>query len=363
MKKTRTALIFVTIWLIYAGILTACSGTVSLPTSTATSIPTLAPTLTPKPTLTSTPTLTPTPLPSSTPTPSPIPAVLPQMHLNLKEGDVFHIRMVSEQEISTTIEGEKQDIIQKIGYGYTYTVTSVDPEENMSIDIVYDWILLEQETDFGKVQYDSSDPPEEIPPEAEGYNALLGKGFSIIMNSHGEVINIEGLDEMYIEMIDDLDIADETEREQMKQLFRDQFGDEALKEQMGKMMMEYPEGSIHVGDTWTLSMESTVLVPLLFETTYSLRSYENGMATIDAKSIITLQPDAEMLDLGYAKIGYNLTGEQEGTTILDVETGLTINATITQTLSGEMTMIMEEEELTVPISILGETTIEMAMEE
>ena len=183
------------------------------------------------------------------------------------------------------------------------------------------------------------------------------------MNSQGEIIHIEGLDEMYIEMIDDLDIADEVEREQMKQLFRDQFGDETLKGQMGKMMMEYPAGPIHVGDTWTESMESTAIVPLVIETTYTLRSYENGMATIDSKSIITLHPDAEMLDLGYAKIGYNLSGEQEGTTILDVETGLTISATITQTLSGEMTMIMEEEELTVPMSILGETTIEMVMEE
>jgi hypothetical protein len=369
MKKTRIALICMMVWFIYSGTLVSCSSMGALPTPTATSIPTQAPTLTPKPTLTSTPTSTPTITHSSTPTPTSTSTsvtasdVLPQMQLNLKEGEVFHIRMVSDQEISTTVEGQKQEIIQKIGYGYTYTVTSVDAEGNVSIDIVYNWILLEQETDFGKVQFDSSNPPEEIPPEAEGYNALLGKGFSIRITPQGEILDIEGLDEMYMGMIDDLDITDETEREQMKQLFRDQFGNDALKEQMGNLMMDYPEGPIRVGDTWTQSVESTAIVPLIIETTYFLRSYENGIATIDARSTITTHPDAEMLDLGYAKIGYNLSGEQEGTTLLDVETGLTLNGTITQTLSGEMTMIMEDEEMTVPMSILGVTTIEMIMEE
>jgi hypothetical protein len=371
MKKKRIALICIIAWFGCSGISTACSGLGASPTPTATPIPTQAPTSTPKPTLTSTPTSTPTITPSSTPTPTPTPTptlattsdVLPQIQLNLQEGDVLYIRMVSDQEISTTFEGEKQDILQTIGYGFTYTVTSVVPEGNMSINIVYDWILIEQETDFGKVQYDSSDPPEEIPPEAESYNALLGKGFSIIMTSQGEIIEVEGLDEMYNEMIDSLDITDETEREQMKQLFRDQFGDEALKEQMGTMMMDYPEGPIRVGDSWTQSIGSTMIAPLITETTYSLRSYENGIATIDAKSIITSDPEAEMLDFGYAKIGYSLSGEQEGTTLLDVETGLTLNGTITQTLSGEMTMIMDDEEMTVPMSILGETTIEMVMVE
>jgi hypothetical protein len=369
MKRIKVALTCIMISIVYPVMLISCNNAEIIPTPTSTSIPTQAPTLTPPPTSTptsiptSTPTLAPTPTATPIPTLPPSSASLTQTQLHLKEGDIIHIRMVTEQEISSTIEGLQQDLIQKVGYGYTYTVTSVDAEGNFSIDIVYDWILLEQESDLGKFQFDSSDPPEEIPLEAEGYNALLGKSFSMKMTHRGEILEIEGLDEMYSEMIDDLGITDEAEREQMEQLLQDQFGEEALKEQMGNIVMDYPEGPIQVGETWTQRVESTVMVPLIFDTTYSIRSFENGIATIDARSIITPDPDAEMLDLGYAKIGYNLSGEQEGVTILDVETGLIISGTMTQTLTGEMTISMEDEEMTVPISLLGETTIEMGMEE
>jgi hypothetical protein len=285
------------------------------------------------------------------------------MQLNLKEGDRFIIRMVMDQQISSKIEGQKEDILQKIGFSYTYNVTGIDPDGNISVQIVYDWVLLEQESAYGKVEFDSSSPPEVIPPEAEGYNALLGKGFSMVMTSQGEIIEINGLNEMYSEMIDDLGITDEAERQQMEQLIHDQFGEEALKEQMGNIMMKYPEGPVMVGDTWTQSGETSIMTTLIIETTYSLSSYEEGVAIFDAKSTITPHPDMEIVDFGYAKIGYSLSGEQEGKTIVDTNTGLTLNGSMTQTLTGEMTIIMDDEELTVPISIFGTTTIEMVMEE
>jgi len=270
--------------------------------------------------------------------------------------------MVSDQDISSTVEGQQENIHQKIGFIYTHTVTDVDVEGNLSMDVVYDWVLLEQEYEFEKVVFDSSDPPEEIPPEAIGYSALLGRVFSMKMTSLGEVLEITGINEMYSEILDDLDITDVNEREQMELLLRDQFGEEAIKEQCKNIVLDYPEGPIQIGDTWTSTAETAMLMSMITENTYTLREYDGEIATIDVSSIITSNPEAEMLDFGYVKIGYSLSGEQEGVILVDVERGMTFSSIITQTLSGEMNMVIGGEEVTVPMSILGTVSVEMIKE-
>ena len=54
---------------------------------------------------------------------------------------------------------------------------------------------------------------------------------------------------------------------------------------------------------------------------------------------------------------FTLTGSQEGLIQIDLRTGLT-NSNIDQTLRGEMTILTEGEEITVPINILQTIQIE-----
>jgi hypothetical protein len=327
--------------------------------------PTPTPTLTPTPTPTFTPTSTPTPTLTSTPTPTPTPTITPTaapivMKVNLSQGDIIRIRMTSDQKLSQDLgEGQMQEIDQTIGYGYTYTVTEVDPDGNYWVDVTYDWILIEQDAPQATFKYDSADPPDVTPPEAMSYHAMVGKGFSLLMSPQGQTLEVTGLEELYAAILDDMEIEDQELRLQMEEMLNTQFGEEALKDQCNNIIIDYPEDALKVGDTWQGSMEATSPFPMIVQTTYVLTAIEGDTATLDVSSTISPHPEAEPLDLVFATVIYNMSGEQHGTAEYDLKTGWTRYSEITQSMVGEMILTMEGEEYTIPMTMEATTIVEM----
>jgi len=326
--------------------LTACgAGEIFVePTSTHTQTP--SPTRTPTPSKTPTPTLNPSPSPTATQTPQSI-----QMRLNLNQGEMYQIRVVNEQEITQLVEGKAEVIHQTLGLGYTYQITEVQSNGDCWIAVLYNWVLYEQQTSLGEISYDSSDPPDLVPPEALGYKALLGNGFSIQITPRGKILEVLGLEEMQSNMIDDMGITDEATRKEMEQVLQDLYSIEAMKDQLKGLPFEYPEHPIQVGEPWSDSSETTVIVPLHIENTYTLRDVQDGIATIIASSIITPDLDAEPTDFGDFTVRYEISGSQELTITMDLEKGWQTDSVGEQKLSGDMILFVEEDQISIPIFI------------
>ena len=336
-KKGISILIVVLIVVCVATIACSLSGTSSSNTPDSTRVPPAAPTTSP---------------------PTPTPLVLSQMQLNLQVGEVYQIRMISDQKVTQNLDGETQVTSQTFGYGYSYTVTDVDEDGNIWLDALYTWALFEQDGPLGTVSYDSANPPEVVPDAAIGFHGLVGNGFSLKFSPDGLILEIAGLDEMYAGVIDEMGFTDDAVRAQMEQLMQEQFGEEALSEQLNNLVLQLPEESLLIGDTWTVTADSSAIVPMVVETTYTLLSIDGDIATIDVSSVITPDPDGGLMDFGAFQISYSLNGDQEGFTEVDVSTGLTMNFALNQSMFGEMVMYMDGEELSVPSTIEATTTIE-----
>jgi hypothetical protein len=341
------------------------------------------PTLTPTPTDTATPPPTPTETytPPPTETPEPIATLAPTesgefispytpsaptgsgatkdpvvLKLNLQEGAVYRIRMLSSQNLSQSFEGQTFDIAQESGFEYTYTVTSLEPDGSAWIDVRYTRALLEIDSLFASEAYDSADPGP-IPEGAEGIAAIVGSGFSIRIKPDGEVLEIEGLDEMYDQMLAGMDIADPELRQTLEFTFQEQFGEQAMKEQIGSLLFEFPEGSLTVGDSWTTIQETTAMVPIVAENTFTLLDFDENTALIEVSSDIRTGSQEGGVDLGLFEFDFVVTGAQEGLIQIDLRTGLS-NSIIDQKMSGEMTVVVEGEQVTVPLDITQTIQVE-----
>lgn len=282
-----------------------------------------------------------------------------KMQFSPEVGDVYRIDMTMVQEITQTFEGEEMITEQTMGFGYSISATSGDEDGNVWLDAQYEWIQLQQNTPVGTVEYDSRNPPEDSDPLYQAFGNMVGKGFSMKVSPSGEVLEVTGVDTLLFGLIEDLGVEDETLRAQFEEQIQEQFSEEALKEQMGNMIVDYPEGEVRIGDTWTASSQSTDLAPIAVETTYTLEAYEDGIATVRMVSTLNSDPETSVMDMGMFQIKYDLTGTQEGTVEVDIEIGLSVNSVITQEMSGEMTLIVEEEEFSVPITMTSNVTIEM----
>lgn len=346
----------------------------SVPEPTAT--PTPADTATPLPRATETetpqPTNTPEPTPTAVPTESgefisPYTPSVPSgsgasldpvvLQLDLQEGAIYRIRLLSSQDLSQTFEGQNIDIGQKIGFEYTYSVTSLESDGSAWVDVTYTRALYETDTPFGTESYDSADPPGRIPEGAEGFAAIVGTGFLMRIATDGEILEIEGLEQMYDQMLSEMNLTDPDMLQAFDLTFRDQYSEQAMKDQLGNLLFEFPEGSIKVGDSWTSIQESNAILPIVAENTYSLLEFDENTALIEVRSEIQAGAAEGGADTGLFGLDFTLTGSQEGLIQVDLETGLS-NSNVDQVLFGEMTIVIEGEEISVPLNILQTIQVE-----
>jgi len=336
------------------------------PTDTATPLPTATETETPAPTETPQPTATLAPTESgefispytpSAPTGSGASLDPLVLRHSFQDGAVYRIRILQTVNLSQSFEGQALDISQQVGFEYTFSVTSVDPDGSAWVDIVYTRALYETDTPFGADKYDSADPSGVIPAGAQGIAAIIGGGYSMRIGPDGEILEVEGLDEMLDRILAGMDLPDPEMRQAFELTFREQFGEQAMKDQLGNLLFEFPEGSLQVGDTWATTQETTALVPIVVENTFTLLGFDESTALIEVRSEISAGTGEGGMKLGLFAFDFTISGSQEGLIQVDLETGLS-NSTIDQVLTGEMTIVAEGEEITVPINILQTIQVE-----
>ena len=325
-----------------------------VPTATATELP--AATETPEPALSTAPTEIPqseefiSPYTPSAPLGSGASLDPVVLQLDLEDGAVYRIRTLTTQDISQSFEGQTFEIGQKMGFDYTYTVTSREPDESAWVDVTYTRAIFESETPFGSDSFDSADSPSQIPEGAEGFAAVVGTGFSMKIGSDGEILKIEGLDEMLDQILSELNLPDAEMRQAVELTMRQQYSEQALKDQLGNLLFDFPEGSLQVGDSWNSTQESNVMLPIIAETTYTLLDFDENTALIEVRSEIRTGEGEGGMDFGLFAFDFTISGTQEGTIQVDLNTGLA-NSVIDQILLGEMTVVIEGEEVSVPLNI------------
>jgi hypothetical protein len=262
------------------------------------------------------------------------------LRLNLEAGQSFGLKMVMDQKIDQDVQGQKVAMTQQMGVGYTFAVESVEPDGTAWVKTTYDWVMMKHDTPMGKTEYDSANPPEEIPLMAKGSATLVGNSISMLLEPKGTVLEVKGLDALFQKMLEEIDIPQGPAFEGVEKQLKDQFGDDALKEMMRNMMTHFPDEPVQVGDSWDQKVVIAKGFPMIIETTHTLREHKDGVAIIDNESTIRPNPDASPLEMGTTRMRYELSGTQKGTTRIDVATGMPLGAELTQTFEGQVNMEM-----------------------
>jgi len=258
------------------------------------------------------------------------------LKLRLEPGKSYGAKMIADQTITQTLMGQTQTITQSIGMGYTYQVQSVDPDGSMWVKITYDWVSYKQDSPMGKVSYDSANPPATVPQAAIGYAALVGRGFSAKITPTGEMTDVRGADQMVAEILGAMNLPAGSARDQVEALLRTQLSDEALKDSFEKAALFYPDKPIAVGDSWSGQIALASGMPMILDTTWTLKARKNGVATVETRSDVRPNPGAKPLELAGMSISYELSGVQSGSMDLDEKTGWLLGGTLKQDVSGKV---------------------------
>ncbi len=260
------------------------------------------------------------------------------LRLNLKKGQVIRMRMINEQKIHQVIQGMEQSMDQVIGMGITLDVKDVDDDGNAGIYASYHWIKFTQEGGPVSIVYDSDDPPAEIHPSAKMLAALKGNGFMMRVNPLGKVLSIKGAEEMLKNAMEKADLPPGPETDAIKQNLAQQFSDEALKKNWENMMAFYPDEPVGVGGRWNIKGEGAGAFSMTLYNAYVMEKLEKDTAVLRVESTLITGGNGEPIRVGAMEMKHSLKGRQRGTIHLDLETGFTRSAEMTQNISGTIEM-------------------------
>ncbi len=281
-----------------------------------------------------------------------------ELGLRWDEGAVYELSTTSDQVIEQTIAGQENKIEQKVTMNYTFSVEEVDESGTAMISIVYDAVKMQQKMSNGMAfSYDSTDKDASVPNAAKGFAGLVGRGFKMKMTPDGTVTDIQGVDAMIDALVEGLDQVNPAMKSQMRDVFKGQFGETAIRENMENMMGFYPKNPVAVGESWGSEMRLTSAMPAEIKAKWILTERFDGKVRIDMTSTVEPLEDAEPVDMGPMQLKYELSGEQKGYLVLDEKTGWTEKSEINQEFSGVIHAFnvpgAEESSTDWPMSIKG----------
>jgi hypothetical protein len=259
------------------------------------------------------------------------------LRLRPVKGQVQRIHATVTQKLAQTINGTDQSSTQTIGLGYTFTTENVAADGTATIKVSYDAVSYKQAGQLGSVEYDSANPPAQVPQSARSFAALAGQSFTMQITPTGRVTQIEGLDQMVDSILQKREIPEGPNKAMQEKAIRHQFSEEALKENMESMLAIYPERPVKPGEQWTRKASISKGLPMVMDNTFTLKEVGGDVATLDVKSKLTSNSEATPIDSGPRKLTYSLSGEQTGTMKVDRATGWMKSAEMQQKVSGEMT--------------------------
>lgn len=169
--------------------------------------------------------------------------------------------------------------------------------------------------------------------------ALVGNKLNLKMDKNGKVISITGFDPIYAKVSTAVSglLKDAQQKTAFTKSFKQSFNEKVLKDQFTKNLVLIPMKGAKIGEKWSQTENATPDGKIKLTTTYTLKSVENGLATISVSGGIPYKSDQRKQEGVTRSISSELT--QNGTILLDQNTGwiknqnISVKTTQTETLS------------------------------
>lgn len=284
------------------------------------------------------------------------------LKLRLKQGQNYGARVIIDQKISQTIQGQEQNISSMMAMGTVCDVLAVDSNGVATVRITYQTIQIKMSGPMGLIEYDSTRPEtaDANNPVVRMYAAMAGQSLLMKVTPKGKIVEVKGFDEMMQQMAEKMS-ADDTAKEEMKEFMKNFISEDKIKEMESSMMIAFPSQPVGIGDSWTDKESISVGFPIEVDTTYTLKARKNGVAIVDVSSKMDLGRKGTPIDMGPTKMDMQMTGLLQGTSEIDEASGWMLHSKMEMQLSGEIKIAANEqmpEPMTIPMSIEGIITVE-----
>ncbi len=256
--------------------------------------------------------------------------------LHLKTGQILKLATTTESNVTQTILGQEMNAGSKTGMVYTFEVQQVGDDGIATCKVTYSAVQLTMSMPGMSIDFDSAKPSATPSPMVKPFAALVGQSFTLRVSQAGQVTEVKGHEAIYEKIVKDLPVPDESMRQAMEDLLKDQFSDESIRETLEEAIgSSFPPGPVDINESWTTRKTVTRPYPMSLESTYILKDRKAGVAVIDVVSKIGPNAAGKPMQFGPVTTTTNiLSGERKGQVEIDEASGWTVGARYSQQISG-----------------------------
>jgi hypothetical protein len=245
---------------------------------------------------------------------------------------------VHTSEISSKIKQTAMGQVQEQEATITATTYFEFAEEGTGADMYtmwYDNIGMDISLMGQKQRYTSDTTNlEMVDPMSSLFAGLTKSKFQARITRKGLVEEVMGLEEHIAELTG----RDSGSPNQMSEVISSSFGDDGLARNVEISTNIFPESTVKPGDTWTLDQPSNSGLPVKLKNKYTLVSLNDTHAEIELTGLFTVDPANERMEQMGMEMLYFLEGDRKGNLTVEIATGWVTAATITDNITGSVTI-------------------------
>ncbi|MCX7736194.1 MAG: DUF6263 family protein [Candidatus Kapabacteria bacterium] len=284
-----------------------------------------------------------------------------KLNFKFQKDKNYFLKINIEQQMSQTIEGQKQEIKQKMGVGYAFKVLENYADSLYSIEVKFNSIYQEIEGPTGKVTYDSKKKDNVESPFTMIFPKIIGKKLFVELRPNGEIKTVKGEKELVDAVLKALDVTNESIREELGRSIRQQFGAKSIKDMLEHSWAYLGDENRKVGDSWKQSHSISGGLPIMVNNNWTLNEIQNNEIILGLKSSLKTDEKNPYSQMGILKVKYELNGSQDGIYKLDRNTCWLLRGEINQKISGKVILEKSKdnpEEKSWPLSVTSKYIIE-----
>lgn len=255
-------------------------------------------------------------------------------NFKFEKGQKYYVRVIDEQE-TRQIVGSREEIFQRsFGYGYDFDVTDVDEDGSAWIEQTCRWVCVKLKMPQGEAQYDSSKKDAKVKASLMAFAGFLDEGFFLNLTPQGHAKEARGFNMMYSFIKGKLPSV--PQRKKAMEDFKSRVNETAIKELVDSIMFVCPDEAVSVGDSWKRKVVLSNVLPVIFESTFRLKTCDSNVAVIEVATEIKPDMSVEPIGVGDSIVGYELAGSRTGQVELERSKGYIIRSNIKEEMSGQI---------------------------
>lgn len=245
-----------------------------------------------------------------------------QLALHLRAGDRFPLKKTIEKEVTQEMPGG-QPQVHRLRIELTLGMTVDEVRDGQTrFRVRYDRVRYTHSMPEEIVEYDSANPPRDLPLSIRAWHAMVGDGFAFWVGRDNQIAGVEGFQE-FVQRC--LAVIPPERRDEVLLSIESSSGENGVSDFVDNAIGLLPYGEIKApGETWERTRHIGRPVPMVLDNVYTLKELDDHRAVVQIAGQIT--PSTTLMETSRADTArVRMTvrsGSSWGTCTLFRDTGL-----------------------------------------